>query len=67
MIGRFFHEHGGILIEGEKERERGVGGQRALKSDLQGFIGVLATNGCQATGREATGQYLASAAAFTSA
>lgn len=44
MIGRFFHEHGGILIEGEKER--GVGGQRALKSDLQGFIGVLATNGC---------------------
>lgn len=44
MIGRFFHEHGGILIEGEKER--GVGGQRVLKSDLQGFIGVLATNGC---------------------
>lgn len=34
----------GNLIEGE--RERGVGGQRALKSDLQGFIGVLATNGC---------------------
>lgn len=22
MIGRFFHERGGILIEGEKERER---------------------------------------------
>lgn len=51
-------------MRGLEIKERGrteERGELPVKSDLQGFIGVLATKRCLVTAREATGQYLPAA------